>query len=137
MEKLNQFLIRELIACQLNTQSQQKVFLKKMNALHLWQKSLFPLWFLLLLSGSLLAQGETIVKLEAVKIWVNGIINIIFIIAILYASIMCVLKFVRQEQGAWGYALGVLVAFILWGGFTTYKDDIFSLMGGSNNMVVE
>ena len=137
MEKVNSFLNVEPAAFGADMQSPKKALLKWIPSLSVWQKSLLMLAFCMLISSSLMAQGETIAKLDAVKTWVNGIINIIFIIAILYASIMCVLKFVRQEQGAWGYAFGVMVAFILWGGFTTYKNDIFSLMGGSNLMVVE
>ena len=137
MENINEFLTRELAACRLDMWSQQQSFIKRVNAVPLWQKGLLATALCLLFCNSAMAQTETITRLTQVKVWVNNIINIIFIIAILYASIMCVLKFVREEQGAWGYAFGVLIAFILWGGFTTYKDDIFSLMGGSNLMVVE
>jgi hypothetical protein len=137
MEKTNESLLRELIACQAGTQSSLKALFSRVHAFSVGQKAALLLAGCLFLSSSLYAQGETIAKLDAVKTWVNGIINIIFIIAILYAAIMCVLKFVRQEQGAWGYAFGVLIAFILWGGFTTYKNDIFALMGGGNLMVVE
>lgn len=137
MEKLNEFLLREMIACRLDMGSKQKAFIKRVDAVSFGQKAVLLLAACLFISGSLYAQGETIAKLEAVKTWVNGIVNIIFIIAILYAAIMCVLKFIRQEQGAWGYAFGVLIAFILWGGFTTYKNDIFALMGGGNLIVVE
>lgn len=137
MKKINDFLIREWIACQADMGSKQMKLPGRVHAFSMGQKAVLLLAVCLFLSGSVYAQGETIAKLDAVKTWVNGIINIIFIIAILYASIMCVLKFVRQEQGAWGYAFGVLIAFILWGGFTTYKNDIFSMMGGSNLMVVE
>lgn len=137
MKKMNEFLNHELIACQLETIKQQKALTRKMNAITFWQKSILAVAFGLFISSDAWAQADTISKLEAVKVWVNGIINIIFIIAILYASIMCVLKFVRQEQGAWGYAFGVMIAFILWGGFTTYKNDLFALMGGSNLMVVD
>lgn len=137
MEQPKQFLLRELIACRLDMGSQQKAFTKRMHALSFGRKALLLLTACLFVSGSLYAQGETITKLDAVKTWINGIVNVIFIIAILYAAIMCVLKFVRQEQGAWGYAFGVMIAFILWGGFTTYKNDIFAMMGGGNLMVVE
>lgn len=137
MEKMNECLLRELIACQADMGSKQRALCKRVHAFSVGQKALLLLALCLLISGSLYAQGETIAKLDAIKTWVNGIINIIFIIAILYAAIMCVLKFVRQEQGAWGYAFGVMIAFILWGGFTTYKDDIFALMGGGNMIVVE
>lgn len=137
MEKTNKPLLRELIACQADMRSTLKAGCQRVHAFSVGQKAALLLAGCLFLSGSLYAQGETIAKLDAVKTWVNGIINIIFIIAILYAAIMCVLKFVRQEQGAWGYAFGVMVAFILWGGFTTYKDDIFALMGGGNIIVVE
>ena len=137
MKKMNDFLGREMIVCLIDLQIKQKALLQRVQELSFGQKTLFVLAFCLLAYGSAVAQGETIAKLDAVKTWVNGIINIIFIIAILYAAIMCVLKFVRQEQGAWGYAFGVLIAFILWGGFTTYKNDIFAMMGGGNLMVVE
>ena len=137
MKNIHDHLLREWIACQGDRRLKQPTFLKKSPAFSVGQKTVLLLALCLFISGSLYAQGETIAKLDAVKTWVNGIINIIFIIAILYASIMCVLKFVRQEQGAWGYAFGVLIVFILWGGFTTYKNDIFALMGGSNLMVVE
>ncbi len=137
MENINEILTRELTACRLDMWSQQQSFFKKVDAIPLWQKGLFLTALCMLVCSSAMAQTETITRLTQVKVWVNSIVNIIFIIAILYASIMCVLKFVRQEQGAWGYAFGVLIAFILWGGFTTYKNDIFNLMGGSNLMVVE
>jgi hypothetical protein len=137
MEKINEPFLQELIACQDDTRSALSALSNKMHTFSFGQKAALLLVVCLFMSGSLYAQGETIAKLDAVKTWVNGIINIIFIIAILYAAIMCVLKFVRQEQGAWGYAFGVLIAFILWGGFTTYKNDIFALMGGGNLMIVE
>ena len=136
METMHELLHREIRAFR-RSSSPRKVLLQGVPRLPLWQKALLLLAFCMLINTALYAQGETIARLTAVKTWVNGVVNIIFIIAILYASIMCVLKFVKQEQGAWGYLFGVLIAFILWGGFTTYKNDIFAMMGGSNTIVVE
>lgn len=93
---------------------------------------------LLLLAFSLEASAQgTISALEGVKTWVNNIVNVVFIMVIIYAALMAIIKFVRSDQGAWGYAFTVLIALLFWGGFNTYKEDIFTLMGGANAISVE
>lgn len=103
-----------------------------------WDRYALVVVFLLVLTADdASAQNNTVSSLEAVKTWVNSIINLVFIMAILYAAIMAIIKFVRSDQGAWGYAFTVLVALIFWGGFNTYKEDIFALMGGQNELTIE
>ncbi len=60
------------------------------------------------------------------------VINIAFPVACGLALI-AVVWYVFTKNPEWkGYAVGLIIGLILWGGYTTYKDEIFSYFGGTD-----
>ena len=93
-------------------------------------KPLFLLVAMLAAFNTAHAQGGTLGGLSTMSDTIVDIVNIIFIVVIVLGLIRVIIKVVKSEPNWGGSVVGLLIALILWGGFNTYKDDIFSWFGG-------
>ena len=92
-------------------------------------KKLTLLFSLITIRNLAFAQG-TIVGATQLQNTIIEIVNIIFVIVIVLGLIRVIAKVVKGEPDWGGAVLGLVVALILWGGFNTYKNDIFAFFGG-------
>ena len=90
----------------------------------------FQLIIMLMLFNQLAMAQGTVGGITQMQSTIVQIVNIVFIIVIVLGLIRVIIKVVKSEPDWAGSVVGLLIALVLWGGFNTYKNEIFAWFGG-------
>lgn len=92
--------------------------------------------FMTLTSTGVQAQG-IVAGANRISETIIQLINIAFPVACGLALI-AVIWFVFTKNPQWkDYTIGLFIGLLLWGAYTTYKDEIFSYFGGTDQFSVQ
>jgi len=99
---------------------------------------LLPLIIGLVIVSSSVAEAQGIVAgASRISQTIIQLINIAFPVACGLALI-AVIWFVFTKNPQWkDYTIGLFIGLLLWGAYTTYKDEIFSYFGGTDQFSVQ
>lgn len=86
-----------------------------------------------LLPTLLSAQSGVEGTLTTIKDWVVAIVNIVFVIAIVVGIIRTIIAFISGNSNAVRYLVYLIIAVLVWFGFSVLIDD-FSGLGGIGNI---
>ncbi|MDF9801320.1 hypothetical protein OKW21_006629 [Catalinimonas alkaloidigena] len=102
-----------------------------------FSRALLAFSFLMLtLSTAAHAQG-IVAGANRISQTIIQLINIAFPVACGLALI-AVIWFVFTKNPQWkDYTIGLFIGLLLWGAYTTYKDEIFSYFGGTDQFSVQ
>lgn len=100
-------------------------------------RTLFTIVVLITLASSgAYAQG-IVAGASRISETIIQLINIAFPVACGLALI-AVIWFVFTKNPQWkDYTIGLFIGLLLWGAYTTYKDEIFSYFGGTDQFTVQ